>query len=450
MKKHTLFFALLASLTITSGLQAQYRWHIIYPDRMDTFVYGFVSISCSGESCSVNGEVWGHDTTKPSFDQMPDSNFILHSTDGGQTWNSIDTALPHWTPGKTANILLDAVDQIDSLDAIAVSQTANMIINTFDGWKTWQLDTGLHQPDSANFHGSSFDLEYPQFYDASEGIVEDIEYGYSLSTVDSGKHWSYRASGSCSHSYGDSMFRTFIDPGTMLTTHDNWNTVDTSLVASLDTSIHPFFFLLGEGDTLACVAYQWDTSDSNQSVAMARSTDLGADWTELPLPSNIKIVPYPYITAINAKTIVIAGKDSSEEIIMSTDRGATWQADTVPLDNGMPYSVITAVGISGSGRVFASIATDSNFEGSTVFAYLEKVSSGVAPAVSTPANFTLYPNPATNILNIAPSSGTISISDPLGRSYVVPRNGNTLDISTLPSGVYFISDGVSRAKFVKE
>ena len=53
-------------------------------------------------------------------------------------------------------------------------------------------------------------------------------------------------------------------------------------------------------------------------------------------------------------------------------------------------------------------------------------------------------------LNLVSPAGTISISDPLGRSYAVPRNGDALDISTLPSGVYFVSDGVSRAKFVKE
>jgi hypothetical protein len=74
----------------------------------------------------------------------------------------------------------------------------------------------------------------------------------------------------------------------------------------------------------------------------------------------------------------------------------------------------------------------------------------VAQTVSTQQNFSLYPNPATNILNIATPAGAISISDPLGRSYEVPKTGNMLDISALPSGVYFISDGVSRAKFVKE
>ena len=62
----------------------------------------------------------------------------------------------------------------------------------------------------------------------------------------------------------------------------------------------------------------------------------------------------------------------------------------------------------------------------------------------------IVPNPATNEITIIGGSGLFTIFDPLGRSYSVPQNGNELDISSLPSGFYFVSDGISGAKFVKE
>jgi hypothetical protein len=62
----------------------------------------------------------------------------------------------------------------------------------------------------------------------------------------------------------------------------------------------------------------------------------------------------------------------------------------------------------------------------------------------------IVPNPARNTITITPSIGPFSILDPLGRSYEVKQAGDVLDISSLPSGVYFVSNGVSRAKFVKE
>ncbi|HEY3874734.1 MAG TPA: T9SS type A sorting domain-containing protein, partial [Candidatus Kapabacteria bacterium] len=73
-----------------------------------------------------------------------------------------------------------------------------------------------------------------------------------------------------------------------------------------------------------------------------------------------------------------------------------------------------------------------------------------------PSAFALYPNPTSGILNIESFSNKVSILDPLGRAYSVPRNENTLDVSSLPAGIYFIVDGGSitgtpqSAKFVKE
>ena len=60
------------------------------------------------------------------------------------------------------------------------------------------------------------------------------------------------------------------------------------------------------------------------------------------------------------------------------------------------------------------------------------------------SNFALYPNPTTNILNIAMKSGNIqsvSVSDMLGKiilSKVVNNNLTEIDLSELSAGIYLV------------
>ncbi|HET6400003.1 MAG TPA: T9SS type A sorting domain-containing protein [Candidatus Kapabacteria bacterium] len=61
-----------------------------------------------------------------------------------------------------------------------------------------------------------------------------------------------------------------------------------------------------------------------------------------------------------------------------------------------------------------------------------------------------YPNPARDMLNVEGFSGKVSILDALGRAHACPLQNGKLDISMLPAGIYYVSDGHSRAKFVKE
>ncbi len=65
----------------------------------------------------------------------------------------------------------------------------------------------------------------------------------------------------------------------------------------------------GIGDTLAFLGYRIDSDDIYANVMMARSTDLGAHWSELPIPRTSKFDPMYGVrsTPINAQTIVITG-----------------------------------------------------------------------------------------------------------------------------------------------
>jgi hypothetical protein len=82
--------------------------------------------------------------------------------------------------------------------------------------------------------------------------------------------------------------------------------------------------------------------------------------------------------------------------------------------------------------------------------FMTSTQADVAGHQQPASELMVFPNPATNAIQVIPATGEISILDPLGRIYELPRTANTLDISSLPPGVYFVSDGLSRAKFVKE
>lgn len=445
MKYYLGILFLLANLTLPTGLRAQYLWHIVLPDHVDTIYRGINSISCSGESCTALEVLYSTNINSA------DSNVILYSTDGGLVWTAIGS-LPQriYDSDESIGLYFDALVQIDSLTAIAVDNDAGVILRSFDGWKTWIEDSSLYEAFLNNILVNAASVYDIDFANASEGMMNE-GYGFYLSTVDSGKHWKqiiFHLSTSY-HSYGGGMFRVFSPPNTIFTTHDNWDTIDTTFISEngplADTSFSPGGLIFGNGDTLAIEGARWDKTDFNHSIAMAFSTDLGAHWTELPLPRENGIYYSSFsLTRIDWDHIVIAGLDSVGRILQSTDRGASWELDTVKLSDGVPYYNISNTAVTGSGRVIASILPDASNLGSSSLAYLEPVSSSVETWERTVYGTHLYPNPATDILNIqsVEENLPVHIFDVLGREVANANLSSTgtvtLNISTLPRGIYVV------------
>ena len=181
---------------------------------------------------------------------------------------------------------------------------------------------------------------------------------------------------------------------------------------------------------------------------MTRSTDGGYNWTQIDVPDSI-VLPPVSMTPLDRNIVFCGGSSSHEEIVASTDHGMTWKivtysyaADTIP-------GAIISLTVTDSGEAVGAFGAIV-FSGASVLARGIPMSSGVAASQSLDTDVQIYPNPATEKVSVTFSTGPLSILDPLGRSYEVSQTGNKLDISSLPSGVYFVSDGRSRAKFVKE
>lgn len=62
----------------------------------------------------------------------------------------------------------------------------------------------------------------------------------------------------------------------------------------------------------------------------------------------------------------------------------------------------------------------------------------------------IYPNPATNWLTVGGFSRHLIIYDALGREHFCIWDSGKLNIGNLPMGIYYVSDGTHRARFVKE
>jgi len=136
-------------------------------------------------------------------------------------------------------------------------------------------------------------------------------------------------------------------------------------------------------------------------------------------------------------------------MLVSMDQGVTWK-----LEKGSPaYASFTgnqifycAKGITIAGSTRDDLAL---FSGGGLWEEIWP-QSGVSEEEPSSSGLRVFPNPAMGNISIESASGAVTIFDPLGRSYPLVVKGASFDVSSLAPGVYFVSDGHSRAKFVKE
>ncbi len=133
----------------------------------------------------------------------------------------------------------------------------------------------------------------------------------------------------------------------------------------------------------------------------------------------------------------------SNKIAISSDKGFSWGVDSLTF---LADSLVEMHFLDSRHGWVASWSHDSSF-----IWYYDANASGVENTGSNVFNgISVYPNPANSFIMVTYFSEPLAIVDPLGRNYKLPRTGTILDISSLPPGVYFMSDGHLHSKFVKE
>jgi photosystem II stability/assembly factor-like uncharacterized protein len=205
---------------------------------------------------------------------------------------------------------------------------------------------------------------------------------------------------------------------------------------------------LANAGSIYTLAWNGQTMYAGTEAGVYLSTDNGSTWNTANngLPTmNFDLFAYSF--AFVGPDVLVA---TNAGIFLSRDNGATW----TDFNQGVQGPDIGATSIAIYGQyLFAGLGNDEPDGPSVWRRPLSDLGiSGVAEsaAPNSDSNLCVFPNPATNSITVESANGPISILDPLGRRYVVPQSGNTLDISTLPAGVYFVSDGHSEVKYVKE
>jgi hypothetical protein len=444
------FFIAALSLCFTASTNAQIHAVVTYSDTSASS-----QISCYGNTCTVLSQQW-----VPS--SKTNRSVFWRTDDAGLTWRLQVPPLPAGSHERVWK-----VDQVDSLTAFAVGDSG-LILRTLDGGNTWQK---MRCPTTSVL----YDIDC---HSSSEGIIIGTSPNVILTISDpdwdtvSFAPWFISFANHC-HSYGGGKYRVITFPQTLYTTLDGWNSIDSVPVPAWTPDSSYFLgngcagagmqsnTIFGNGDTIIAGSYPcFPTHISRYWSVLLRTFNGGKNWNfvidSAAVGGFVIIYPLSGDSILSLDPNLNGASDTDNGLVsLSTDLGTTWNIDTVLFNKNLPSTPFCwSVAHTQEGSIIGAF-TSRFFEGySQSNGYLARLTfapqSSVSSSVPLYTQDLVYPNPTLDFLTLASSGGTISVLDPLGRSYDVKRSGTTLDVSSLPPGVYFLSDGKTRAKFVKE
>jgi len=415
---------------------AQINWSVTHPCQIDVNKYTFTALGGCGN--------WFTAAARKTQYPIALQFIFLRSNDGGMTWTEQDAGLPK--SNQANHDKFSILKQIDSLNAIAGSD-AGLILRTMDGGNSWQKQTA---------GDSVYPIEDIDFSDALNGIL--IKGGWLTQiwiTSDGGTHWMpapfQELNCAQCHTSGPGHYKVFgYASGPLYTTDDNWVTVDSAFVSGPLVYHNRILAYCDFGKTDLMFAYGTYTSSLGDYGLVARTSDNGKTWSDTTVSFFDNIL---YMTDPDRDTIVATGSTVSH-VLISFDHGMTWNndtsiatagADTVPL-YGLDFPA--GIFLTAADRVVAAFNDDPLVgKGSLVVGTFAQAS---VRNNSVKNGSLVYPNPTSGILHIEGFTKAVRIRDALGRIYSLTAIGNTFNVSSLSAGIYFITDGISEASFVKQ
>ncbi len=413
-----------------------------------------------------NGSTWTAlpdiGLTEPYISSILVNNGVLYAgTFGGGVFSSTDNGV-HWSVNNPLSSVFSTLNSLDTIGGDLFACTKAGLFTTIDSGANWTIDsngmgvvsvntvfgfgnklfagTGSNGLFQSTNNGQSWTSVTGGLGSANYSINAITEnngvlyvtsnYGLFVSS-DNGVTWKnpgYGGQGSSASAFvaTDKILLEGGNPG-MSYSPDSGKDWYPLLDGPPYTTVNTFAVI---GGVVYC---------GTSTYGIWSSTNGGMDWTALPKqPTDIDIT-----TLLVSGTDIFAGT-ATGHIFISQDSGAKWTS----IGSGFPVAVEVLSLAVKDGNLYAGTADSAIW----VHPLQQKVTPPLAVTPSSPGSevISVYPNPSTNMLTVVSASGPLWVLDQLGRSYEVTRTGSTLDISQLPSGVYFVSDGHSQAKFVKK
>ena len=203
-----------------------------------------------------------------------------------------------------------------------------------------------------------------------------------------------------------------------------------------------------------CIDNTWDDEMISATVDPSGNTYVSGDF---------------YSPTISFGTTTLTNKGGYDIVLakFNSNGSVTWAKSIGGTNYEVAFSV--ALGISGNiylagtfgspTLTFGSTTIVNNGETATFDMFIAKLSNATGiNEINSSSKIEIYPNPASNTLSInAPQLSAIGILNIHGKQIIsVTSNSNstTIDISSLPTGVYFVKavteKGVVTKKFIKE
>lgn len=434
LQYHWILVVLGMWVAFASPTSAQFLCTVsLRPDIAPDTSYDLMALTCRGSYCFAAAVR----TNRGDTGWLD----ILSSTDGGISWSVQAPPLPSFPPFSTSPSIT-TFDQLDSLHVFAIGDS-NLLLRTKNGGAGWEK---LTVPGSFQVQGISFSS-------ATDGI---LAAGTELFlTSDGGDHWDrlpfVKDYAWYPHDYGGGKYRvaTYFY-GQIYSTTNGWNSVDSTSPIPVDTTGGATAgygtFAFGKGDTIFAGGVRYNYKN-HRSPLISRTTDGGQHWT-IAYQDTTGYGEVYYFSDVNRDTIIASGRNCNYTVYESTDRGTTWRAESLIChDTDFDGSQSFGIGLNDRGEL---VGTFSLYTINSTIVVGREAQLNVASRMALDTSLA-YPNPARDLV-ILPGADVekIFVMDVLGRSYSVQHDGGSLDVSPLPAGVYYITDGLHLTRLVKE
>lgn len=391
---------------------------------------------------------------------------VARTTDGGATFNVSDLPLQ-----GTATPFTPCMTSADESTAfvMALQNWGNAVtLKTTDGGQTWQntytpWDPGVSYPDYIHAFSPTKICQIGDPRNGEYEIYNTLDDGLSWARVDTTNipaplpgEYGYNNSGDVVGShiwFGTNMGRLYHSSDYGYT----WEVAPTPLngVGGLAFS--------DENNGIVAGVYGLEDSVTTR---LFRTTDGGANWSEITLPISEVYHYYGVPAYIKGTATIVAGvytnpqPNGKNQTWVSKDRGDTWTPVSDGEMIGWPTYYSSTIGWAGEWGPFTP-----SIHSTRVFKYIGDPLVGLFSPKQLDAEVTLSPNPASDVLRVnvqAQEAGDfwIMLNDTQGKlikketSSGISEFEKTLEIKNLPAGTYTLTvssaKGSLMRKFVKQ